>query len=148
MPKYDQGKFTPRNPDKYVGDVKNIVYRSGWEKKLFIWLDNNSNILKWGSEEIVIPYISPVDGRPHRYFVDVVVQYKTKDGTLKKALIEVKPAAQTEPPKARKKTQRYLEECITYEVNRAKWDAARAFASKHGFSFWIFTERELFSKRI
>ena len=71
---YKQGFFTPRFPKKYIGDPTNIVYRSGWEKRVMQTLDENSNVLRWASEEIVIPYISPIDNRPHRYFVDFYVE--------------------------------------------------------------------------
>jgi len=27
------------------------------------WCDNTSSVEEWGSEEIIIPYVSPVDGR-------------------------------------------------------------------------------------
>jgi len=50
MGKFHQGKYVVKNKDKYVGDVKNVIYRSGWEKKVFLRLDINPNVLKWGSE--------------------------------------------------------------------------------------------------
>lgn len=144
MPKYHQGIFTPKNANKYVGDSSNIVYRSGWEKKLFIWLDNNPSIIKWFSEELVIPYVSPVDGRVHRYFVDVGMEYKTNRGEIKRAIIEVKPYAQTKMPEQRKKTtQKYLTEVQTYAVNKSKWMAATEWAKQNGFDFVILTEKEL-----
>ena len=77
---YHQGKFKPINPTKYLGDPTNIIYRSSWERQCMIYFDNNPNIIQWGSEEVVIPYRSPLDKRVHRYFVDFVVKAKTKDG--------------------------------------------------------------------
>ena len=47
------------------------------------WLDNNDSIIEWGSEELVIPYRSPVDNRVHRYFPDFYVKVKQKDDTIK-----------------------------------------------------------------
>lgn len=142
--KYHQGRFTPTNPDKYVGNVANIIYRSSWEKKLLIRLDRDPSILKYSSEEMVIPYISPVDGRPHRYFVDFTIVFKTKTGEIKKALIEVKPFSQTQPPKQKsRKTKRFITEVLTYETNIAKWEAAKEWCSQNGFMFIIMTEREL-----
>ena len=29
-----KGKFKPKNPTKYKGDLKEIVYRSSWELKM------------------------------------------------------------------------------------------------------------------
>lgn len=144
MGEYSQGKFVPRNPDKYVGDVSNIVYRSSWEKKCMIYFDNNPGILKWSSEETIVPYISPVDGRPHRYFIDFTVMFKTKSGEIKRAIVEIKPKAQTVPPVKRKNTQRYITEVKTYSVNQAKWKYASEWAKRNNFEFMILTEDHLF----
>ena len=61
------GKYSPKFPKKYKGDPTNITFRSLWERKFMVYCDSNSNVLEWASEEIAIPYISPVDHRPHRY---------------------------------------------------------------------------------
>ena len=143
MAEYHQGKFVPRNPSKYIGNVNDICYRSGWERKFMIWCDTTPSVLSWGSEEVVIPYISPVDNRPHRYFVDFIIKYKTSTGEIKKALVEIKPKAQTMLPKQRKRTQRYLEEVKTYAVNQAKWKYADEWAKDRGIEFRILTEKEL-----
>ena len=109
-----------------------------------IWFDTNPSILQWASEEIVIPYISPLDNRPHRYFPDFAVKYKTKDGTIKKALVEVKPFAQCNPPKQQKRmSKRLITETTTYLVNQAKWNAAKEWCDKNQFDFIVLTEREL-----
>ena len=55
------GRFRPSYPGKYKGDPTNIIYRSLWERKLMVWCDKNENVLEWGSEEIIIPYVSPID---------------------------------------------------------------------------------------
>ncbi len=145
---YLQGKFTPRNPQKYVGDVTNIQFRSSWERKLMIRFDEDSSFLKWTSEEFVIPYISPVDGKPHRYFVDFAVEYKTKDNVVKKALVEVKPKDQTKPPvKPKRVTKYFMESVETYAVNQAKWDAATKWCKTKGWDFIIITEEHLFGKK-
>ena len=147
MAEYKQGFFKPRYPKKYRGDPTNIVYRSGWEKKVMQSLDDNLNVTSWGSEEIVIPYRSPVDNRIHRYFVDFIVEVVGKDGGKRTILIEVKPAAQTQEPKRPKRnTKRYLTEVMTYGVNQAKWNAAREYCKNMGWQFEILTEKELFAK--
>ena len=73
-----KGKYRPTNKRKYKGDVNSIVYRSLWERKFMVYLDTNPDITEWGSEEIVIPYVSPLDGKRHRYFPDFYV--KTNNG--------------------------------------------------------------------
>ena len=89
------GLFKPKHPEKYVGDPTNIVYRSSWEAKVMSWLDNNDSIITWASEELFIPYISPVDNRWHRYFPDFLVKFRTKDNKLSTMMLEVKPKKQT-----------------------------------------------------
>ena len=107
------GRFTPKNPQKYVGDPKNIIYRSSWEVKVMDWLDRNDDVISWQSEETIVPYKSPVDGKWHRYFPDFLVKVKTKDGKFKTMMLEVKPKKQTLPPEPRKRiTKQYINEVI------------------------------------
>jgi hypothetical protein len=73
MAKSYQGYFKPKNPQKYKGDPTNIVYRSSWELKLMTYLDLHKDIVTWGSEELIIPYRSPIDNKIHRYFPDFIV---------------------------------------------------------------------------
>ena len=144
MAHYHQGKFNPKHPEKYVGDVSNIVYRSSWEKKCLVYFDNTPSILKYSSEETVIPYVSPVDSRVHRYFVDFTVMFKDRHGVIKRAIVEIKPYAQTIPPvKKSKTTKRFLTEVTTYSVNQAKWRAAEAWAKQNNFQFMILSEKDL-----
>lgn len=146
--KYRQGTFKPKNPRKYRGNVSNIVYRSSWERIVFNYLDNSPNCIQWSSEEFVIPYVSPLDGNIHRYFVDIACVMMI-NGKPEKWLIEIKPYAQTLPPvSTRGKSKRtLLEESATYAVNQAKWDAAQAYCDKHGIKFHIFTEYEIGLKK-
>ena len=84
MTSYYQGKFKPTNPKKYRGNPTNIIFRSGWELKFMKFCDTNKDILEWGSEEVIIPYKSPLDGRYHRYFPDFSVKIRTKDKKIEK----------------------------------------------------------------
>lgn len=148
MAEYKQGFFKPRNPSKYMGDPTNIVYRSGWEKKVMEWCDNNSSITKWGSEEVIIPYVSPIDNRVHRYFVDFYVETVGRDGGVRVMLLEVKPRAQTQAPKQpKRKSKRYITEVVTYGVNQAKWKAADDYCRNKGWEFRLVTESEIFGKK-
>ena len=138
------GRYKPSNTHKYKGDPTNIIYRSLWERKFMVWCDKNENVLEWGSEEIIIPYISPVDNRVHRYFPDFYVRARTRDGRIKKLIVEVKPKSQTAPPKKQKRiTKKYLTEVKTYVVNDAKWKAAKEYCADRRMEFVILTEREL-----
>lgn len=139
-----RGKWKPRNPAKYRGDIHNITYRSSWELKAFNWCDQRSNVLVWSSEETIIPYKSPVDGQAHRYFVDLKFTIKNADGTNTTYLAEIKPAKFTQKPVTpSRKSKRYIEECFMYATNQAKWDAARQFCERKGYKFIILTEKEL-----
>ena len=138
------GTFRPSNPQKYVGDYKNIIYRSSWEARVMNWLDKNPSIVSWASEEVVIPYVSPVDGRWHRYFPDFVVKVKDKNGTLKTLMLEVKPKKQTkEPEQQRRVTKRYITEVTTWGVNQAKWKAATEYCLDRNWEFKLITEDHL-----
>lgn len=143
-----KGKFLPSNPDKYVGNYENIIYRSSWELKAMKYFDMNPSIISWASEELFIPYLSPVDNRQHRYFPDFLIKVRKKDGQFETYLIEVKPENQTvQPQRKSKKTKKYLNESITYAINQAKWRAADIFCQKNGWKFIILTERELGLKK-
>ena len=139
-----KGKYIPTNPQKYCGDVTKIVYRSSYEVRFMRWCDINSNVLQWGSEEVVIPYRSPMDNLMHRYFVDFFVKVKSKNGVVKKYLVEVKPLRYTqEPVMPKRKTQHFLAEVMQWGINQAKWDAARKFAVTTGCEFLLVTEHDL-----
>ena len=84
-----KGKYYPTFPHKYKGDPTNIIYRSLWERKFMVYCDKNANVLEWASEEIVIPYVSPVDHRSHRYFPDFYMKVRENNGSIKKYVIEV-----------------------------------------------------------
>jgi len=139
-----QGKFMPKNPSKYKGDLSNIIYRSGYELKFMNWCDLNSDVLEWGSEEVVIPYRSPLDNRVHRYFVDFLVKVKQTDNTYKMILVEVKPYRFTQEPKIpKRRTKRFINEVKQWGVNLAKWESATEFCIDRGWEFKLITEKEL-----
>jgi|TARA_B100000131_G_scaffold49120_1_gene43735 hypothetical protein len=139
-----KGKFRPSKPKKYKGDPTNIVYRSLWELKFMRYCDSNKNVVKWSSEEIVIPYKSPLDNRFHRYFPDFYLKYKDVEGKMIEKVIEIKPAAQVKEPKIQKrKTKKYVTEVVNYAKNQAKWMAAEEFCKDRRWKFQILTEKEL-----
>jgi len=140
--RYQQGSFNPINKERYKGSLP-ITYRSSYELTLMRWLDNNSNCDSWGSESAVVSYF--YKGKKHKYFVDFTAVMKTKNG-LVKFYIEVKPYKQTIPPvqTKNKKTRTYLQECLMWEKNSAKWEAAKVFASKKGGKFILMTEKTLY----
>jgi len=139
-----KGKFRPRNPGKYQGDLMNIVYRSLWELRFMKWCDENPSVLEWGSEIVIVPYISPLDNKMHRYFVDFYLKGKNKNGEIEKYLVEIKPERFTKPPEVpTKKTKRFIDEVFQYAVNEAKWKAAFEFCQDRNVKFMIITEKDL-----
>ena len=143
--KWRQGIFTPKNQNKFIGSK--AVYRSGLELKFFRFCDDNPNVLEWGSENIIVPYISPLDNRAHRYYVDNYIAIREGSNVIK-YLVEIKPSKQTKPPTTKyRKRQHLLYEQKQYVINQAKWKAAKEFCKKKGFTFIILTEKELIFKR-
>jgi hypothetical protein len=135
------GRYVPKNIKKYKGNVDKIYYRSLWERNFMVYCDNNSAVLEWGSEEVIIPYISPLDGRRHRYFPDFYIKVRQADGSTKKIIIEVKPKKQCKPPDIpKRKTKRFINEVRTWGVNKAKWEAAIEWCTDRGMEFKILTE--------
>lgn len=136
-------KYEPKNPQKYMGNTKNIVCRSNWERKFCKYLDENENVLRWSSEEIKIPYISTIDNQIHNYYPDFVFEAK-KDQLVETFMVEIKPKKQTIQPVPKKNKRAYLNECITYETNVCKWKAATVYCKKNGWNFKVLTEENLF----
>jgi hypothetical protein len=144
---YDQGKFTPINPQKYVGNAKDICYRSRWELHFMRYCDGNPAVVQWTSE-YPIKYYHSLSHKTRRYFVDFFMKVRGSDGTEKTLMIEIKPESQTKPPKKpinnnAKSTSKFMNECITYQTNVDKWEAAADFAARNGLQFLILNEYDL-----
>lgn len=137
------GRYTPQNPQKYKGDPNNIIWRSTWEVQVMKWLDLADNVVWWSSEELPIKYYNPIDNKIHRYFPDFIVKVKKKDGKVMTYVIEVKPEYQTKQPERKRKTQKFINESVTYIINQSKWKAATEFCKDHGWEFKILTEKDL-----
>jgi hypothetical protein len=145
MPRTYKGKYTVKHPSKYKGNLEEVVYRSNWEKSVMIWLDNNSEVAKWNSEDFIIPYYYDVDKRWHKYHVDFWIKFKSGNVLL----VEVKPKKQTQPPKSKNpRSKRSLNEAFAYIKNRNKWEAAEQVAKDNGYKFAIWTEDELTKMKI
>lgn len=140
---FTQGKYTPRNTQKYKGTFP-LVYRSRPELQLMRFFDENSKIIEWTSESVVIPYIKPVDGKIHRYYVDFSCILKEANGNICRYLIEYKPYKQTlQPVKGKKSERTFLTEQINYSTNMSKWKSAREYANSQKMKFIILTEKDL-----
>jgi hypothetical protein len=127
------GKFSPKNTNKYLGDPTNIWYRSLWERRVMVHLDDNPSVIEWSNEEIIIPYLSPIDNSWHRYFPDFFVRVRNKTG-----ISESVP-----PQKKTKITRSYIKEVVTWGVNEAKWKAAVEYCKDRNWKFRVITEDDL-----
>ena len=143
-----KGRYRPSNPKKYKGDSSNIIYRSLWEQKFMVYCDNQTKILEWGSEEIVLPYRSPIDNKVHRYYPDFYIKVRESNGKIKRYIIEIKPKKQTVEPKMKKRKKKgYIYEVYEYAKNQAKWKAAEEFCKDRMWEFKVLTEEELGIKK-
>ena len=140
-----KGKYIPTNPKKYKGNPSQVIYRSLWERRVMVYCDRNDKILEWGSEEVIIPYRSPWDGKIHRYFPDFYMKVKQKSGNVKKFLIEVKPKSQCKSPvkNPKRKTRNWYKQVKAWGINQAKWKSAEEYCKDKEMEFKILTEDHL-----
>ena len=140
MRKSYKGLYKPTNPKKYIGNTKQIVYRSLLERRFMRYCDLNPDVTAWASEELPVRYYNPLDKKYHRYFPDFVIKTSNED----KFMIEIKPSRQVGKPKAgKKKTRTFMRESYEYIKNKAKWQAAKSYCNDNGMKFKIITEKEL-----
>lgn len=147
MPSY-KGKFQPKYPHKYRGDLDNIIWRSTWELRAFKFMDERPEVLEWRSEEVIVPYFDPTTGRHRRYFPDIVALIQNPDGSTKTVMMEIKPMKETKEPKVQKKrTKKYVTEVTTWATNQAKWKSAQEYCKDRGWDFALITEHQLGIKK-
>lgn len=143
-----KGKYVPKNIEKYAGNWKNVIHRSGWERSVMKYLDENPAILEWNSEETIIHYRDPFEGHMRRYFPDFWIKVQKPDGTVAVQIWEIKPEAQSKPPvlmesaTPAQKRRHYLK-MRTYVINSAKWKAAQEYCESRGWTFQVVTEKNL-----
>ena len=139
-----KGVYKPANRSKYIG--KDLpIFRSSWELKAFMALDKNDKILKWGSENVTIPYIDETrNNETHFYIIDLFFEIADamKDGRPIKWLLAIKPEKQTVMPKSTKnrKLSKVIVETVTVKRNHCKWRAAVEFCKSKGWHFGVYTE--------
>lgn len=139
MSKFAKGKFTIKNPEKYVG-IKTPTYRSSWEWSFMNFCDTNPSVQKWASEAITIPYRDPLTGRNTIYVPDFFIQYVDKNNVMNVELLEIKPASQQILERVGKNKANQAQ----YIKNQAKWQAASAWCKQQGIKFRILNENDLF----
>ena len=141
-----KGRYKPVYPNKYVGDISSIIYRSSYELRFMKFCDYNKSILNWSSEGLSIDYIG-LDGKVHKYIPDFLIELVDTKGVHNKCLVEIKPFKQTIPPKkGRKRTKTIAEEQTIYQTNISKWESAKKFCNENNFKFLLITEKDLWQR--
>lgn len=139
LPRFARGKFSPRNPKKYVG-TRTPTYRSSWEHAFMRLCDEHPNVYQWASESIKIPYRHPFTGKYTVYVPDFFIVYMDKEGKKHAEMVEVKPKAQMSMEAAGKSIGKKKQVVI----NQAKWSAANSYAKQRRISFRVVSEEQLF----
>lgn len=142
--KYKQGLYTPINPKKYIGNVKNIFFRSGWEHTVMEILDTSSKVIRWASEELEVPYYNELDKKMHKYYPDFLATI-IENGLEVTYMMEIKPSKQTVAPKYRN-SKKYLAEMTEYKKNEYKWKAAQILCKSKNWKFIVITEKSNWAK--
>ena len=139
LPRFARGKFSPKNSEKYVG-TKTPTYRSSWEHAFMRLCDEHPNVYQWASESIKIPYRDPLTGKYTIYVPDFFIVYQNKNGKTRAEIVEIKPDNQT----MRESVGKNVYNQAQFVRNKAKWEAAGAYAKQNGVRFRIITEKDLF----
>ncbi len=159
---YHQGNYIPKFTEKVLklNSQGGIYYRSSWELRIMTWLDNNTNITKWGAECISIPYQmthfekgGDLNVRKHTYYPDFYYEIDLKNGMTKKVIAEVKPMKEFQmvqklqekqisiPENANLKKMKNIEYDVKMaQKNREKWETMIKFCDKKGWEFVVITE--------
>lgn len=138
MAKYANGKFTVKNPEKYIG--KRVpTYRSSWEFAFMNFCDNNPAVTQWASEGIKIPYFNPVLGKQTIYVPDFIIVYQDANKRQHTEVVEIKPLAETTMESARGPRDK-----LSVAINMAKWAAADAWCKANNMRFRVVTEYDIF----
>jgi len=166
---YHIADFRPflKHPEKYVNvGNKPLVARSGLEMKCFSKIDQLTSVVKWSSENVVIPYQKPIflnetdssviGTDQHKYYIDLWVCWKSETGGVVEMLVEIKPKSMCHPPKIpvngnKKSWLNYHSSNRQYLINKYKWVESVNLCRKmtasgnRSISFVIMTEEEILS---
>jgi hypothetical protein len=154
---YKNGLYVPINMDKILklNDKGGFYYRSGLEHKFMIYLDNNSDVVKWNPEIVKIPYIrnawdnklQETHRTEHCYYPDFYYEIIKKDGTIARVLAEIKPYKDTIPPKIGEnptlnQIKNFEYDLKMYSKNMDKWRFAFEWCKVKGYEFIIIPDKK------
>lgn len=136
-----QGSYTVKNRDKYIGS-KVPYYRSSWELKICMMLDEHPSIIEWASEPVKIPYRNPITKKQTVYVPDFLVMFENKNKKRVVEMWEVKPESQAVMEKAKRP-----KDIFALKINMIKFDAAQKWCSKHNIVFRVIDENSIFLRK-
>ena len=139
MSRFAQGKYTLKNPAKYIGTTV-PTYRSSWEFAFMKFCDEHNSVRNWASEAVKIPYRNPLTGKATVYVPDFFIAYADRNGKQRAEVIEVKPDNQTTLESAGR--NKYKQAQVV--LNMAKWEAAKKWCKDKGLYFRVVTEKDIF----
>jgi hypothetical protein len=138
MSKYANGKYSIKNPEKYMGK-RAPTYRSSWEFTFCAFCDNNPAVINWASEAIQIPYRNPVTGKNTIYVPDFLIVYMDANQKQHTELVEIKPLKE-----ATMESAKSVRDKLSVAINMAKWAAADNWARANNIRFRVVTEFDIF----
>jgi len=146
--KFRQGLYKVIHPEKYVGDVNNVIYRSGWEKKFCIYCDNQPSIIEWSSEPFKIKYLNGSTFKEHTYYTDFYIKIQDSSDKSKKYIVNINQESQNKKPEIQSKRtlkalNSYKYNLDQYVKNQSKWVEAKRACEDAGFEFMVITEKFL-----
>ena len=50
-----KGRYIAKNPKKYRGNPRTIIYRSLWERKFMVYCDTNESVLNGAAKKSLYP---------------------------------------------------------------------------------------------
>ena len=53
------------------------------------YLDSHPDVISYASEEFFIPYLSPIDNKLHKYYPDMLVKRRNKQGIVETLVVEL-----------------------------------------------------------
>lgn len=145
---HDQGYYSVINPNKYIGDINKVIYRSSYERIFYHSLDIDPNVIYWCVEpqELRIRYFNPTKRKWSHYYPDAFCLKKIGDKEMK-CLIEIKPKSKLVKPKQpkdlsdNKKKAQYIRKMNEYNVIDAKRKASVEYCKLKGMQYVFITER-------
>lgn len=141
--RWRQGFLIPSHALKWINIMETsepqpIIYRSGWEKEFYEWMDKTPSIYRCGTEIVKILYKNPISNKMSFYIPDAYMEYLDAYKQPHKVLIEIKPLKET----TLKESSNGYDKLMVAK-NSLKWAAAIKYCKDRGIEFKIMHEHNL-----